>query len=388
MRKIEWDAIVQAMLASRKGISDLMFIVARPPQVEAYGKLYAVELNPPIAELTGFQVEQIAMIMIGGNQRLLNDLVKKGSADCSYAVSAKARFRVNIFRNQGNLNIVMRLLSTRVPTLDELEMPPIFKKMINEKTGLILLTGATGSGKTTTLAALLNEFNNHLAGHIVTLEDPVEYVFTHRVSSFSQREMGNDFDTFPNGLRAALRQAPKVILVGELRDRETVEIAMAATETGHLVLSTIHTIDAGQTINRILGFFDQDEVPLARQRLADTIRYIVGQRLVPREGGGRVAIQEIMGTSLRVKEVIMQGEGEHRNYYDIIADSYPFGWKTFDQCLFDYFKMGKISEETAMLYASKRARLGQMIDAYKTTQRLAGQQEIISGLKIDKAMST
>jgi twitching motility protein PilT len=388
MRKIEWDAIVQAMLASRKGISDLMFIVGRPPQVEAYGKLHAVELNPPIAELTGFQVEQIAMIMIGGNQRLLNDLVKKGSADCSYAVSAKARFRVNIFRNQGNLNIVMRLLSTRVPTLDELEMPPIFKKMINEKTGLILLTGATGSGKTTTLAALLNEFNSHLAGHIVTLEDPVEYVFTHRIASFSQREMGNDFDSFPNGLRAALRQAPKVILVGELRDRETVEIAMAATETGHLVLSTIHTIDAGTTINRILGFFDQDEVPLARQRLAETIRYIVGQRLVPREGGGRIAIQEIMGTSLRVKEVILQGEGEHRNYYDIIADSYPFGWKTFDQCLFDFFKTGKISEETAMLYSSKRARLGQMIDAYKTTQRLAGQQEIVSGLKIDKNLST
>ncbi len=383
MRKVEWDAIIKAMLESREGISDLMFIVGRPPQVEAFGTLYPVALNPSIEELTPIQIEQMAMVMIGGNPRLLRDLVRFGSADASYGIGDKARFRVNIHRQQHNIGIVMRLLATRVPTLDELGMPPIFKKMVREKNGLILITGATGSGKTTTLAALLDEFNNHLAGHIVTLEDPIEYVHKHRMASFTQRELGHDFNEFPRGLRAALRQAPKVILVGELRDRDSVEIAMTAAETGHLVLSTLHTIDAGQSINRLLGFFEKDEVPLVRQRLSDTVRFIVGQRLAPRTSGGRIAIQEIMGTSLRVKECIMMGETENRNYYDIIADSYPFGWMTFDQCLFDLYKQGLVSEDTADLYATKKGRLSQMIDGYKNQQAFAGKTDISSGLSLD-----
>ena len=383
MRQVEWDAILQAMLQSHPGIADLFFAVGRPFQVEAYGKLQKVELDPPIEELTSYQVEQIALLMIGSNQRLCHDLVERGSADCSYALGTEARFRVNIFRQKGSLGIVMRLLSTKIPTLEELELPDIFKKMTNEKTGMILVTGATGSGKSTTLAALLNEFNLKIPGHIVTLEDPIEFVHPHKVATFSQRELGNDFDSFPNGLRAALRQAPKIILVGELRDRDTTEIAIAAAETGHLVLSTLHTIDAGQSVNRILGFFEQEEVGLIRQRIADTLRYVVSQRLAPKESGGRIAVQEIMGSSLRTKECVIMGESDQRNFYDIISDSYPFGWRTFDQCLFDLYKAGEVSEETCNLYASKRAILSRLIDSYKTSQRLAGQDKIISGLKLD-----
>lgn len=231
-----------------------------------------------------------------------------------------------------------------------------------EKTGLVLVTGATGSGKSTTLAAVLNEINLTKAVHIVTLEDPVEFVYPNVRATFNQREQGTDFDNFSNGLRAALRQAPKIILVGEMRDRETVSIALSAAETGHLVLSTLHTIDAGQTINRILGMFEPEEQDSIRARLADSLRWIVGQRLVPRIGGGRHALLEIMGSNLRVQETIRMGESEGKSFYEIIQASYAFGWKTFDHAVLEAFEQGTITEETAMLYCTKRGAVTRGID--------------------------
>ncbi|MBL7216627.1 MAG: Flp pilus assembly complex ATPase component TadA, partial [Desulfobacteraceae bacterium] len=224
----------------------------------------------------------------------------------------------------------------------------------------------TGSGKTTSLAAFLNEINETKSVHVVTLEDPVEYVHSQKKATFNQRELGADFDAFASGLRAALRQAPKVVLVGEMRDRETVEIGLSAAETGHLVVSTLHTVDAGQTINRIVGMFDQEEEKQIRIRLADTVRWIVCQRLLPKVGGGRVAAFEIMGSNLRVKDTILHGESEGKTYYEIIEGSQPFGMMTFDQCITDHYKNDLITEETAMGYASRKAIIGRAIDTIKS----------------------
>src|SRR6266566_637357 len=233
-------------------------------------------IEPPIDRLTPFQTETIALNIINRNRRLTEDLIKAGSCDCSYSLGQKARFRVNIFSQRGHYSVILRKLSTEMPSIDQLNLPPVFHTITKEKTGLVLVTGATGSGKSTTLAAVLNELNETKSIHIVTLEDPVEFVHPQKKATFNQREMGNDFSTFAAGLRAALRQAPKVILVGEMRDRDTVEIAMSAAETGHLVMSTLHTINAGQTINRIVGMFEQSEEQLIRGRLAALLRWVVG----------------------------------------------------------------------------------------------------------------
>src|SRR5678816_2541379 len=244
MTKAELDYILGTMLDSHKNVSDLNITVDKPLQVEASGELISVALDPSIPKLTPFQTEIIALNIINRNRRLTEDLIKSGSCDCSYALGQKARFRVNIFTQRGHYSIILRKLSTDIPSVDQLNLPPVFHTIAKEKTGLVLVTGATGSGKSTTLAALLNELNETKSIHIVTLEDPVEFVHQQRTATFNQREMGSDFSTFAAGLRASLRQAPKVILVGEMRDRETVEIAMSAAETGHLVMSTLHTINA------------------------------------------------------------------------------------------------------------------------------------------------
>ncbi|MBL7205011.1 MAG: Flp pilus assembly complex ATPase component TadA, partial [Desulfobacteraceae bacterium] len=240
----------------------------------------------------------------------------------------------------------------------------------------------TGSGKTTSLAAFLNEINETKSVHVVTLEDPVEYVHSQKKATFNQRELGVDFDAFASGLRAALRQAPKVVLVGEMRDRETVEIGLSAAETGHLVVSTLHTVDAGQTINRIVGMFDQEEEKQIRIRLADTVRWIVCQRLLPKVGGGRVAAFEIMGSNLRVKDTILHGESEGKTYYEIIGGSQPFGMMTFDQCISDHYKNNLITEETAMGYASRKAIIGRAIDSIKAER--GEKTTSIEGLAIDE----
>jgi twitching motility protein PilT len=357
------------MLASQPEISDLLFTVDRPLQVEAYGELKPVTLDPPVEKLSPFQTETIALNIIGDNLWQIEDLLRHGSCDASYALSDKARFRVNVFAQRGNYSVVCRQLNATIPTLDQLKFPEIFKDIPKEKTGLVLVTGATGSGKSTTLAAILNEINGSKPVHIVTLEDPVEYVHTHNHATFNQRELGIDFDSYVNGLRAALRQAPKVILVGEMRDQDTVKIALSAAETGHLVLSTLHTINAGETINRILGMFEPDEQEQIRVRLADSLRWVVSQRLVPKVGGaGRFALLELMGSNLRTQEAIRLGESEGKTFYEIIEASYPFGWRTFDHACMEAFEQGTISEETALLYCTKRSVISRAIDNIKKSR--------------------
>src|ERR1041385_4956229 len=253
MRRPELDYLLTTMLDSQPEVSDLLFTVDKPLQVESFSERKPVMCDPPIAKLTPFQTEMVALNLMGDNQWHIGDLVRRGSCDTAYTLADKARFRINIFSQRGNYSIVLRKLNTVIPTLEWLNFPDVIRQIPKEKTGLVLVTGATGSGKSTTLAAVLNEINRTSPVHVVTLEDPVEFIHIHDKATFNQRELGTDFDMFSSGLRAALRQAPKVILVGEMRDRDTVRIALSAAETGHLVLSTIHTIDAGQTINRILG---------------------------------------------------------------------------------------------------------------------------------------
>lgn len=278
--------------------------------------------------------------------------------------------------------MVLRKLETTIPTCKEMNLPEVFYKIAEEKNGIVLVTGATGSGKSTSLAAILNEINAQKAVHIITLEDPVEFRHNHRKATFNQREMGTDFDTFASGLRAALRQAPKVILVGEMRDRETVEIGLSAAETGHLVMSTLHTVDAGQTVNRILGMFSTEEENQVRIRLADTLRWIVCQRLLPREGEGRVAAFEIMGTNLRVKDTILNGESEGKTFYEIIQANKPFGMITFDDYIVELYKQGLISEDTGKAYASNKGIVGRGIDSVKSTRGQATTD--IGKLEVDK----
>jgi twitching motility protein PilT len=368
MRRPELEQILTTMLASQPEVSDLLFTVDRPPQVEAYGELKPVGLEPPIERLTPFQIETIALNIVGENLWQIEDLIRHGSCDASYALSDKARLRVNVFSQRGNYSIVCRQLNAAIPTLEQLKLPAVLKEIPREKTGLVLVTGATGSGKSTTLAAVLNEINHSKPVHIVTLEDPVEYMHKHDRATFNQRELGIDFDSYANGLRAALRQAPKVILVGEMRDRETVKIALSAAETGHLVLSTLHTINAGETVNRILGMFEPEEQEQIRIRLADSLRWVVSQRLAPKISGGRYALIEIMGSNLRTQESIRLGESEGKTFYEIIEAGYPFGWRTFDHACLEAYDQGIITEETALLNCTKRNVVSRGIDNMKKSR--------------------
>ncbi len=369
------------MLDSHDNVSDLNITVGKPFQVETSGDLAVVDLEPKFNEITPFQSEIFALNLINQSRRLTETLLLEGSCDSSYELPGKARFRVNIFSQRGNYSIVLRKLSPKIPTCQELGLPDAFLEMSKEKNGFILVTGATGSGKSTSLAAILNDINDVRSVHIVTLEDPVEYDHPHKKATFNQREMGEDFNSFSIGLRAALRQAPKVILVGEMRDRESLEIGMSAAETGHLVLSTLHTLDAGQTINRILGMFPTEEENQIRTRIADSIRWIVCQRLLPKVGGGRVAAFEILRTNLRVKDSILHGESEGKTFYDIMQAGKAFGMVTFDDYILALYEKGIITQETAMAYASRKDVLGRGIDTIKTVRGEATTD--IEDLKVD-----
>ena len=368
MKQQEINYWITSMLNKHERVSDLNVTVGKTLQVESDGALVSVDVQPPITALTPFQSEVFALNIIGGNKRLLRDLVTKGSCDLSYSLDDKVRFRVNIFSQRGYYSTVLRKLETTIPTIKGFQFPDAFTKMSQEVNGLILFTGATGTGKTTSMAAILNRINETRPVHIVTLEDPIEYVHPHKMATFNQREQGDDFDSFASGLRAALRQAPKVILVGEIRDRETLEIALTAAETGHVVFSTLHTIDTGQTINRILGMFEQDEQPQVRNRLADTIRWVVSQRLLPRIGGGRIAALEVLCTSLRIKDLIINGETEEKTFYNIVKEGSTRNMRTFDQHLLELFETGLITEESALSYSSHRSEIKRGMDTLKAAR--------------------
>jgi len=381
MRRQEIDYILGKMLDSHENVSDLNITVGKPFQVETAGILVSV-LDPPFPELTPFQTEIVALNILNHDRRLIETLLNEGSCDTSYELPGKARFRVNIFSQRGNYSVVLRKLETEIPTIEQMNLPAVFHNLAKEKNGIILVTGATGSGKTTSLAAMLDDINLQSAVHVITLEDPIEFQHTHKKATFNQRELGKDFDSFANGLRAALRQAPKVILVGEMRDRETVEIGLSAAETGHLVLSTLHTVDAGQTINRIIGMFSSEEENQIRIRLADTVRGIVCQRLLPKIGGGRIAAFEIMGSNLRVKDTILHGEDEGKTFRDIIEAGKAFGMTTFDDYIIGLYEKGLITEETALAYATTRGVVSRGIDALKTARGEATTE--INGLQVDR----
>ena len=356
----EFNGLLQKLLAAHDAASDVLLVVGKPPQVEIHGVLEAPEIGESI--LTGERVEKFARGIINGHVKLQQDFTNTGACDCSYALADTCRFRVNIYKQNGQHALVMRRLSSQVPTLDSLNLPPAFKHLTAEKNGLVFVTGGTGNGKTTTLAALLNEINATSKVHVVTLEDPIEFLHPQLKSTFSQRELGRDFFSFPDGLRSALRQAPKVILVGEIRDRETMEIALTAGETGHLVLTTMHTNSADQTIHRILGFFGKDDEQLVRERLAGSLRYIVGQRLVPKKGGGRHLVTELMGSSLRTREAIELGENENRRLHEIIEAGVSGGWHSFEQSLLKALEDDLITEQTAMAYSINKPTMRQRLD--------------------------
>lgn len=377
----EIKEIIAKLAFCEPGISDIFILSGYPFQILVYGKVKNVLLSEYHVEvLTPFQVEEIAFTMLRDKPQLFKKLLTDGYADLSYFLDDNTRFRVNIFSRQRTYNIIMRKLESKIKSIEELKLPEVFYKIAKEKYGIILVTGATGQGKTTTLAAILHEINKNDQVHILTLEDPVEYIHKPIKATVNQRELGTDFSSFAEGLRAALRQAPHVILVGEIRDRDTMDIALSAAETGHLVFSTLHTIGAGQTINRIIGFYGKDEESQIRQRLASALRWIVGQKLLPKIGGGRVAVFDILYNNLRTREIILGGEAEGRTFYDVMTQGGPFGMQTFDQHLIELFKQGLIEEEIAYYHALRKDIVGRQLELIKKERK---KEEISVNLEIE-----
>ena len=345
------------MLDSGKGISDLVFSPGRPPQVEKQGHLVAVTVpQMPLLRARGHRAHRrraAARQRDGSCARSRN----RAPADLSYSLPERGRFRVNIFRQRGTFAIVMRVIASRIPTLAELKLPPVLAESASLKNGIVLVTGPTGSGKSSTLAAIIDLINETRAEHILTIEDPIEFLHQHKKATVHQRELHSDTPTFAAALKAALRQAPKVILVGEMRDRETIEIALAAAETGHLVFSTLHTIDASKTVDRIIGTFESGDQQAIRTRLANSFRYIVSQRLVPNKTGGRNAVLEIVKATMRTREYLERGEGEGRTLLDAMRDGELDGMQYFDGELEKLLRADVITRSTALLFATNAGNL-------------------------------
>lgn len=349
--------VLERMLLVSDKISDLNFSVGQFPQVEVNGKLTPVQ---PLGmqKLTPYQTEIIAMTLLQGHPDVAQRLARTGTADLSYSLPSRARFRVNIFQQRGVYSIVMRVIPTDIPTLRSLSIPDHLCEIAELRNGLVLVTGPTGSGKSSTQAAIIDLINQKKHYHIVTIEDPIEYLHSHKNSTINQREVGLDTRDFPSALRATLRQAPKVILIGEMRDYETTEIAMEAAETGHLVLSTLHTIDASKTVDRIIGLYPKNEEPVIRTRLAQTFRYIISQRLIPRrDGRGRIAALEILRSSPRTREYIESGEGEGKSLLDAMRDGKLDGMQDFDTVIREMIESRVITLEDGLNFATNQNNL-------------------------------
>jgi twitching motility protein PilT len=355
-RAVPTDTIIKTMLDLGTGISDLIFSPGRPPQVERYGELVEVKVDG-LPTLRQEDTAGIAQDLIRGNETVLRTLKDSGSTDLSYVVPDRCRFRVNVFRQRGTFAIVMRVIASRIPSIVELGLPPAVGDCATLKNGIVLVTGPTGSGKSSTLAAIIDLINETRAEHILTIEDPIEFLHAHKKGTVHQRELHADTPTFALALRAALRQAPKVILVGEMRDRETIEIALTAAETGHLVFSTLHTIDASKTVERIVGTFEVSDQQAVRGRLAASFRYFISQRLIPKKGGGRMAIIEMLKATMRTREYIEMGEKEGKSLLDAMRDGGLDGMQYFDGELEKLVRAGTIAQSTAYLYATNAGNL-------------------------------
>ena len=356
MKNFNLNALLEAMLRVSDRVSDLNLSVGAAPQVELDGSLRPVRF-PGLDRLSPFQTEMIALHLLCGSRAKMATLARTGSTDLSYSIPGKNRFRVNIFQQRGSYSIVLRVIPSRVPTLEELALPDELQEVAGLTNGIVLVTGPTGAGKSTTLAAVIDTINKERAYHIVTIEDPIEYLHPHRKSIVNQREVGSDTSSFALALRAALRQAPKVILIGEMRDTETIETAMEAAETGHLVLSTLHTVDAAKTVERIIGVFPKEQESFIRNRLAATFRYIISQKLLPKSGGGRMAVVEILKSTLRTREYIIKGESDGRSLVDAMRDGNTEGMQHFDGELERMIRAGEISREIGLMHASNSTNL-------------------------------
>jgi len=349
--------LITAMLKGREQVSDLVFSPGHAPQIEVNGELVELRFQG-LERLTPVHTAQLARDLIGSNELPAQKLEKEGSADLSYSLARAARFRVNIFRQRGTYAIVMRVIPTEIPSLDQLKLPPVVKELANLRNGIALVTGPTGSGKSSTLAAVIDQMNNEKAIHILTIEDPIEFLHRHKKATIHQRELYSDTPTFAMALRAALRQAPKVILVGEMRDRDTVEIALEAAETGHLVLSTLHTVDAAKTIERIIGTFPLSDQQSVRTRFSKAFRFIVSQRLLPRiDGKGRVAVIEVLKSTMRTREYVEKGESEGKSLLDAMQDGAMDGMQHFDAELERLVRQGVITLDTALSYSTNAGNL-------------------------------
>ncbi len=357
MSTINFSQVVQQMLSLSDKISDLIFSPGRPPQVELIGKLTPVQI-PGMEMLTPAHTAGIAKALIGNNKAASESLETHGSADISFSLPGLSRFRVNVFMQRGTHAIVMRVIPDNIPGFEELRLPEVLKEAANLKNGIVLLTGPTGSGKSSTLAAIIDLINETHYYHIVTIEDPIEFLHRHNKSTVHQRELHSDTPSFAFALRAALRQAPKVILVGEIRDLDTCEVAMEASETGHLVLSTLHTTDAVKTVERLIGLFPKNQEHVIRMRLAGAFRFIASQRLIPKaDNSGRVVAVEVLKSTARTRDYVEKGEREGKSLYDAMRDGNLEGMQVFDLEIERMIRAGIITLEDGLMYASNRQNL-------------------------------
>ncbi|MGA2810183.1 MAG: PilT/PilU family type 4a pilus ATPase [Candidatus Acidiferrum sp.] len=368
-RTIHTAQLITTMLKAHRQVSDLIFSPGRAPQIESNGELIELKFKG-LEKLTPYDTNYIANDLMASTEHAKKSLERDGSADLSYGIAGVGRFRVNIFRQRGSIAVVMRVIPDKIPGFAELRLPKVLEELVQLRNGIVLVTGPTGSGKSSTLAAVLDKMNEEKAYHILTIEDPIEFLHRHKKSTMHQRELHSDTPTFSLALRAALRQAPKVILVGEMRDRETIEIALEASETGHLVMSTLHTIDAAKTVERIIGTFPLSEQQSIRVRLSKAFRYIVSQRLLPKkDGSGRIAAIEVLKATMRTREYVEKGESDGKSLLDAMRDGDTEGMQHFDAEIQKFIRDGVVDFEVGLTYSTNagnlRLELADFLDGQK-----------------------